>query len=159
MEAIWRILPVLACPIMMGLLIWAMSRYNNSNANSATTDMQVQSPQSLQGAQEPQLVTAANASPFRSFVDMIKCCLNPKVLAGLAVVGVGVLVLAPNLAANVLPLLVVLACPLSMLFMMRVMRSQSNNPNSATCEHRAPQQEQTRLEASRTAIGESSQGR
>lgn len=141
METILRLLPVLACPIMMGLLIWAMSRNNTNNTTATATDMNVQR---AQGVQEPYRATAANASPFRSVVDMIKCCLNPKVLAGLAVVGVGVLVIAPNLAASVLPLLVVLACPLSMLFMMRAMRGQMNDPNSAVCEHCAPHQEQTR---------------
>lgn len=143
METILPLLPVLACPIMMGLLIWAMSRNNtNNNTTTTTTDMNVQRAQSLQGAQEPYHATAANASPLRSVVDMIKCCLNPKVLVGLAVVGVGVLVFAPNLAASLLPLLVVLACPLSMLFMMRAMLGQKNNSNGAACEHCAPQQEQ-----------------
>jgi hypothetical protein len=94
------------------------------------------------GAQESYRVTSAHASPFRAVVNMIKCCLNPKVLAGLAVVGVGVLVFAPNLAASVLPLLVVLACPLSMLFMMHSMFGQKDNSNGAACEHCAPQQEQ-----------------
>jgi len=145
METILRLLPVLACPIMMGLLIWAMSRNNtNNNTTTTTTDMNVQR---AQDAQEPYRVTAANASPFRAVVDMIKCCLNPKVIAGLAVVGVGVLVFAPNLAASVLPVLVVLACPLSMLFMVRGMgrmHGQTESSNGTACGHRAPQQERTR---------------
>ncbi len=48
-------------------------------------------------------------------------CLNWKVIAGLAVVGLGVWAVAPNLAGAALPFLIVLACPLSMLFMMRGM--------------------------------------
>lgn len=161
METIIGLLPVLTCPIMMGLLVWMMSRNNtgNNNASTATTDMTVQRVQRVQNAQnmqntqnmqsapEPVRVAAAIASPLCAAVDMIKCCLNPKVLAGLAVVGVGVLVFAPNIAASVLPLLIVLACPLSMLFMMRGMRGQMNgSTNGAACEHCAPQQvqEQTR---------------
>lgn len=49
-------------------------------------------------------------------------CFNWKVLAGLAVVGVGIWIIAPNLAGAALPFLFVLACPLSMLLMMRGMQ-------------------------------------
>ena len=48
-------------------------------------------------------------------------CLNWKVLAGLAAVGVGIWTVAPNLVGAALPLLLLAACPLSMLFMMRGM--------------------------------------
>jgi len=47
----------------------------------------------------------------------MKMCLNWKVLAGLGVVAVGILVVDPQLAARALPLLLVAACPLSMLLM------------------------------------------
>jgi Protein of unknown function (DUF2933) len=49
------------------------------------------------------------------------CCLNWKVIAGLAVVGLGVWVFEPGLMHAVLPLLIAAICPLSMLFMMRGM--------------------------------------
>lgn len=49
----------------------------------------------------------------------MKMCLNWKVIGGLAVVGLGIWTLAPGLAAAALPLLLVAACPLSMLLMMR----------------------------------------
>lgn len=52
-------------------------------------------------------------------------CLNWKVLAALAAVGVGVYALAPNLVAAATPLLVLALCPLSMLLMMRAMGSGS----------------------------------
>ena len=52
----------------------------------------------------------------------MKICLNWKVLAGLAAVGLGVAVVAPNLIGALLPLLVFAACPLSMLLMMWSMR-------------------------------------
>ena len=47
--------------------------------------------------------------------------LNMRVIAGLAAVAVGVLLFAPRLAGAALPLLLVAACPLSMIFMMRGM--------------------------------------
>jgi Protein of unknown function (DUF2933) len=53
---------------------------------------------------------------------MSRLCLNWKILAGLAVVGLGVVVVAPNLVWVTLPLLLAAACPLSMLLMMRGMQ-------------------------------------
>jgi len=49
-------------------------------------------------------------------------CLNWKVIAGLAAVGLGAWVVAPNLVGAALPLLILAACPLSMLVLMRGMR-------------------------------------
>jgi Protein of unknown function (DUF2933) len=63
-----------------------------------------------------------NASQKRSMGGFY-ICLNWKVVAGLAVVGLGTWVVAPNLVWAAVPVLVVLACPLSMLFMMRGMGS------------------------------------
>ena len=54
-------------------------------------------------------------------MNMLKCCLNPKVIAGVAVVGAGLVLFAPNLVAGGLPLLIGLICPLSMLVMMGAM--------------------------------------
>lgn len=48
-------------------------------------------------------------------------CFNWKVLAGLAGIGLAVWVVAPNLVGVALPLLLVAACPLSMLLMGRGM--------------------------------------
>jgi hypothetical protein len=61
-------------------------------------------------------------------------CFNRNVLIGLGVAALGVLVLAPDAFGAVLPLLVVLACPLSMVFMMRAMdrgAKQSSSPQDA----------------------------
>lgn len=49
-------------------------------------------------------------------------CFNWKVLAGLGAVGLGVFVVAPSLAWTALPFLLLAACPISMLFMMRGMQ-------------------------------------
>jgi hypothetical protein len=51
-------------------------------------------------------------------MKMLKMCLNWKVLASLAAVGVGVYLFAPGLLAEAVPILLVAACPLSMLLMM-----------------------------------------
>lgn len=48
-------------------------------------------------------------------------CINWKVVGGLAVVGVVIYAVAPDLVAGALPLLILAACPLSMLFMMKGM--------------------------------------
>lgn len=55
-------------------------------------------------------------------MQMLKCCLNWKVIAGLAAVGVGIYVVAPGLVAAALPILLLAICPLSMLFMMKSMQ-------------------------------------
>jgi hypothetical protein len=52
-------------------------------------------------------------------------CLNKKVIAGLAVTALGIHLFAPNVLAVALPLLIVAACPLSMLLMMRTMSGSS----------------------------------
>ena len=51
-------------------------------------------------------------------MKMLKMCLNWKVLASLAATGVGVYVVAPGLVPAAVPILLVAACPLSMLLMM-----------------------------------------
>ncbi len=49
--------------------------------------------------------------------NMMGMCLNRNVVIGLAVVGVGLFMFAPNLAAAALPLLFFAVCPLSMALM------------------------------------------
>jgi hypothetical protein len=51
-------------------------------------------------------------------MKMLKACLNWKVLAGLGVAGIAIFLVAPGLAAAALPILLLAACPLSMLLMM-----------------------------------------
>ena len=58
-------------------------------------------------------------------------CLSWKVIASLSAVALGTVVLAPQLALAALPILVVAACPLSCLLMMRRMRTRSNCRTSA----------------------------
>ena len=47
-------------------------------------------------------------------MNCLKMCFNPKVLAVLATAGLGLFLFAPNLALSALPVLLGLACPLSM---------------------------------------------
>ncbi len=57
-------------------------------------------------------------------MEMIKKCLNPKVLAVLAIIGIGIALLAPKAWVASIPLLLLAACPLSMVVMMVMMRKQ-----------------------------------
>ncbi|MGH7196368.1 MAG: DUF2933 domain-containing protein [Candidatus Saccharimonadales bacterium] len=58
---------------------------------------------------------------------MLKRCLNPKVLIGLALIAIAVAVFAPKMFAAALPLLLLAACPLSMVAMMFMMRGKTDN--------------------------------
>lgn len=63
-------------------------------------------------------------------------CFNWKVYAGLGVVGLGIWVVAPNLVVAALPVLLLLACPISMALMMRGMGAHQ-------CATQGSQAEQT----------------
>jgi hypothetical protein len=67
-------------------------------------------------------------------MKMLKMCLNPKVLAGLAAVGVGIYLVAPDLVLAALPILLLAACPLSMLLMMWAMRGGPSEDQQASQE-------------------------
>lgn len=74
-------------------------------------------------------------------------CINWKVLVGLAVVGVGVWAVAPQVIGAVAPLLFLAVCPLSMLLMMKGMGAmgggahspQSAQPHAPVTDDRAAQ--------------------
>ena len=67
-------------------------------------------------------MSSQHTSPLKAIWDCVQMCLNWKVLVGLAVVGLAVWVVAPRLVLAALPLLLIVACPLSMLVMMGRMR-------------------------------------
>jgi hypothetical protein len=54
-------------------------------------------------------------------MNAMRCCLNPKVIVGLAAVALGFLVVSPHLLGAALPLLIGLICPLSMIAMVIAM--------------------------------------
>lgn len=119
MQYIFSLLPVLACPVGMGLMMWFMMR---GNKNQATREVD-QAPASVhRESVEVASETPQRASLLKTIGSCLNMCLNWKVAAGLAVLGVIVWVVAPRSILVVLPLLLVAACPLSMLFMMRGMR-------------------------------------
>ena len=59
-------------------------------------------------------------------MKMLKMCLNWKVIAALAVVGVGIYAIAPKMAVAALPILLIAICPLSMMFMMKGMQGDKD---------------------------------
>ena len=58
------------------------------------------------------------------FMSLLRACLDWRVLVGLATVGLAVFLIAPNIIAAAVPLLLIAACPLSMILMMRTMAIQ-----------------------------------
>jgi hypothetical protein len=60
-------------------------------------------------------------------MSILRACADWRVVAILVAVGAGVAVFAPNLIAAAIPLLLVAACPISMLVMMRTMGGQQSN--------------------------------
>lgn len=62
-------------------------------------------------------------------MSILRACADWRVVAILVAVGAGVAVFAPNLIAAAIPLLLVAACPLSMLVMMRTMTGRPSNPS------------------------------
>jgi hypothetical protein len=64
-------------------------------------------------------------------MKMLKMSLNWKVLASLAAVGVGIYLVAPDLVLAALPLLLLAACPLSMLLMMLTMKDMQEHQGEA----------------------------
>ncbi len=124
MQYILSLLPLLACPVGMGLMMWLMMRTGKeqtpSDASPQQEDRRVAAP--LATPLTSTSMSPQHTSPLKAIWDCVQMCLNWKVLAGLAVVGVIVWLVAPRLVLAALPVLLVLACPLSMLFMMRGMR-------------------------------------
>ena len=55
---------------------------------------------------------------LKKLYRLVECCLNWRVIASLAAVGVALFLFAPKLAATSLPILVALVCPISMLVML-----------------------------------------
>ena len=90
-------------------------------------------------------------------MKMLKMCLNWKVLAGLAAVGVGIYLLAPDLVVAALPILLLAACPLSMLLMMWAMQHTQEQGQQTPQELGADltrEERIARLRTQRTALAE-----
>lgn len=119
MQYIVSLLPLLACPVGMGLIMWLMMRGSKQQTPGQLGHMPEETYGQPGAYVEPS--TVAKSPKRASTFNLLGMCLNWRVVVGLAVVGVIVWVVAPQFIWVALPLLIVAACPLSMLFMMRSM--------------------------------------
>lgn len=68
------------------------------------------------------------------WMNILRACFDWRVLTGLAALGVAIYLVAPGLIAAAVPLLLLAACPLSMLLMMRAMGGQQSNSGPGPTE-------------------------
>src|SRR5438034_7892283 len=139
MRYILSLLPVLACPVVMGLMIWFMMRGSKDQSPDVAareqTPLEMRSvPARVPSPSTPRQESPISppSSPLKAIADCVQMCLNWKVLVGLAVVGLAVWVVAPQLILAALPLLLVAACPCSTLVMLvRMHGGQSAQGNQS----------------------------
>jgi hypothetical protein len=67
-------------------------------------------------------------------MNVLRACLDWRVMTGLAALGVVVYAIAPGIISGAAPLLLLAACPLSMLLMMKAMGGQRQEPARAATE-------------------------
>lgn len=79
-------------------------------------------------------------------MNMLKACYDWRVLTALAAVGIGVFLWAPNLIGAALPLLLVAACPLSMMLMMKTMGGPEPSGQPAVAANPVDRAERLRAE-------------
>lgn len=70
-------------------------------------------------------------------MNILRACYDWRVISALVAVGGGILLFAPGLIGAALPLLIVAACPLSMMLMMKTM-GNGNEQNAAAAAAAQP---------------------
>lgn len=66
----------------------------------------------------------------------MRMCINKRVVGGLAVVALAIFALSPRLLGALGPVLIMAACPLSMLLMMRGMSGREQQAEAASSDDR-----------------------
>lgn len=84
-------------------------------------------------------------------MNVLKMCLDRRVLAGLALIAIAIWVLAPQYVLAALPLLLFAACPLSMVVMAWMMRGHQASPTAVSAD---PQARIAELEHERSRLGD-----
>lgn len=64
-------------------------------------------------------------------MNILRACYDWRVMLALGALGVGIYLVAPGIVAAAVPLLILAACPLSMLLMMKAMGGQHDPPTGA----------------------------
>jgi Protein of unknown function (DUF2933). len=128
MQYLLSLLPALACPLMMGGMMWMMVRAFKSTSTATPTIPEhsgnTDKPQDYQWDQPswqtkvPAHEERHHSSLLASIGHCISMCLNWKVIIALVIIALGIWAVAPQTALAALPVLIAIICPLSMLFMM-----------------------------------------
>ncbi|GHO82554.1 hypothetical protein [Dictyobacter formicarum] len=130
MQNLLLLLPVLACPVGMRLLMWLMMRMGKEQIPSDAGHQPEERQRAVvpEGTREPSTSLSEPApSPLKAIWNCMQMCLNWKVLVGLTLVALLVGVVAPHFLWAALPMLLVLGCPLSMIIMMVSMSRRREN--------------------------------
>lgn len=138
MQYLLSVLPILACPIMMGLMMWAMMHMGKKEpaiTPSLSRSHEEPSPQ----------MPVTSPSPLKAILEYTQMCLNWKVLLGMGLVLVVLFLVAPQMVWGALPVVLILACPVSMLFMMGM--SNEEDTGCPTCQASPAKEQPARTEA------------